>query len=90
MGKYSKVIKESTSRGSRRRLTSPVKALRPMNAWSATTGAKEESMFMSLTRLMGGVVLLAAVLALPGCGYNDLQGLDEVTKAAWWEGITQY
>ena len=47
-------------------------------------------MFMSLTRLMGGVVLLAAVLALPGCGYNDLQGLDEDTKAAWSEVINQY
>ena len=47
-------------------------------------------MFMSLTRSMGGVVLLAAVLALPGCGYNDLQGLDEDTKAAWSEVINQY
>ncbi|MBK8376735.1 MAG: LemA family protein [Nitrospira sp.] len=47
-------------------------------------------MFLSLTRLMGGVVLLAAVLALPGCGYNDLQGLDEDTKAAWSEVINQY
>jgi LemA protein len=47
-------------------------------------------MVMSLTRSMGGVVLLAAVLALPGCGYNDLQGLDEDTKAAWSEVINQY
>ena len=47
-------------------------------------------MFISLTRSMGGVVLLAAVLALSGCGYNDLQGLDEDTKAAWSEVINQY
>ena len=47
-------------------------------------------MVMSLMRSMGGVVLLAAVLALSGCGYNDLQGLDEDTKAAWSEVINQY
>lgn len=45
---------------------------------------------MSLMRSMVGVVLLAAVLALSGCGYNDLQGLDEDTKAAWSEVINQY
>jgi LemA protein len=47
-------------------------------------------MVMSLMRSMVGVVLLAAVLALSGCGYNDLQGLDEDTKAAWSEVINQY
>ncbi|HMI38956.1 MAG TPA: LemA family protein, partial [Nitrospiraceae bacterium] len=25
-----------------------------------------------------------------GCGYNDLQGLDEDTKAAWSEVVSQY
>src|SRR5512143_3991746 len=27
---------------------------------------------------------------LSGCGYNDLQGLDEDTKAAWCEVVNQY
>ncbi|MEX5214176.1 MAG: LemA family protein [Nitrospiraceae bacterium] len=36
-------------------------------------------------------VTLAVVLSLiTGCGYNDLQGLDEDTKAAWSEVINQY
>jgi LemA protein len=36
-------------------------------------------------------VVLAALLAMTtGCGYNDLQGLDEETKAAWSEVINQY
>lgn len=47
-------------------------------------------MVMSRMRSMSGVLLLAAILALPGCGYNDLQGLDEDTKAAWSEVINQY
>ena len=42
------------------------------------------------TRLRGVIVLLMASLTLPGCGYNDLQGLDEDTKAAWSEVINQY
>src|ERR1044071_3756073 len=29
-------------------------------------------------------------LGLSGCGYNDLQGLDEDTKATWSEVINQY
>ena len=29
--------------------------------------------------------VLAAVLALTGCGYNDFQRLDEQTKSAWSE-----
>src|SRR5262249_60150067 len=28
--------------------------------------------------------------SLWGCGYNDLQGLDEDTKAAWSEVVNQY
>lgn len=36
-------------------------------------------------------VALAALLILAtGCGYNDLQGLDEDTKAAWSEVVNQY
>lgn len=74
-----------------RSLTSSSKALglqyaSPMEE----AGAKEERMAMSVTRSIGAVLLLAGVLALPGCGYNDLQGLDEDTKAAWSEVINQY
>ena len=29
-------------------------------------------------------------VGLSGCGYNDLQGLDEDTKAAWSEMVNQY
>ena len=29
-------------------------------------------------------------VGLSGCGYNDLQGLDEDTKAAWSEVVNQY
>ncbi len=35
-------------------------------------------------------LLLTGLLAVSGCGYNDLQGLDEDTKAAWSEVINQY
>ena len=35
-------------------------------------------------------VALGGVLSLSGCGYNDLQGLDEDTKAAWSEVVNQY
>lgn len=34
--------------------------------------------------------LALAFLAVPGCGYNDLQGLDEDIKAAWSEVLNQY
>jgi hypothetical protein len=34
--------------------------------------------------------LLAAVLGLSGCGYNDFQRLDEQTKSAWSEVLNQY
>ena len=42
-----------------------------------------------------GVTSIAVVIGiglslLSGCGYNDLQGLDEDTKAAWSEVINQY
>jgi len=35
-------------------------------------------------------LLLTRMLTSSGCGYNDLQGLDEDTKAAWSEVINQY
>lgn len=37
------------------------------------------------------VTLLAlTLLVVPGCGYNDIQGLDEETNAAWSEVLNQY
>lgn len=41
---------------------------------------------------IGRTFLLSVVVAasLSGCGYNDLQGLDEDTKAAWSEVVNQY
>ena len=45
---------------------------------------------MPITRGMVAILLLTGVLALSGCGYNDLQGLEEDTKAAWSEVINQY
>ena len=47
-------------------------------------------MVTSVTRLMGAMLLFTGALTLSGCGYNDLQGLDEDTKAAWSEVINQY
>lgn len=38
--------------------------------------------------MMAAAVLLSA--SLSACGYNDLQGLDEDTKAAWSEVVNQY
>ena len=35
-------------------------------------------------------VILAAALALTGCGYNDFQKLDEATKAAWSDVLNNY
>jgi LemA protein len=34
--------------------------------------------------------LALTLLVAPGCGYNDLQGLDEDIKAAWSEVLNQY
>ncbi|MDH5585869.1 MAG: LemA family protein [Nitrospirota bacterium] len=34
--------------------------------------------------------LFLFMLSLSGCGYNDLQGLDEGTNAAWSEVLNQY
>lgn len=35
-------------------------------------------------------LLLAAVLSLSGCGYNEIQSSDESTKSAWSEVLNQY
>jgi LemA protein len=43
-----------------------------------------------LPRRLAVALLAAAVLALPGCGYNDFQTLDEQVKAAWAEVLSQY
>ena len=36
------------------------------------------------------LVVLAAVFALSGCGYNDFHRLDEQTHSAWAEVLNQY
>ena len=40
----------------------------------------------------GRMIVLSVLMStsLWGCGYNDLQGLDEDTKAAWSEVVNQY
>jgi len=35
-------------------------------------------------------LVMISGFSVSGCGYNDLQGLDEDTKAAWSEVINQY
>jgi LemA protein len=36
------------------------------------------------------IAITVLCVGLSGCGYNDLQGLDEDTKAAWSEVVSQY
>ena len=36
------------------------------------------------------VAATIVIVGLSGCGYNDLQGLDEDTKATWSEVVNQY
>lgn len=44
-----------------------------------------------MTRMLARIgALLALVIALTGCGYNDFQTLDETTKSAWGEVLNQY
>ncbi|HEY4957836.1 MAG TPA: LemA family protein [Caldimonas sp.] len=46
---------------------------------------------LSTARRLGLALLAAAALiGLPGCGYNDFQTLDEQVTAAWSEVLTQY
>ena len=40
--------------------------------------------------LFATVAITMLFAGLSGCGYNDLQGLDEDTKAAWSEVVNQY
>jgi len=40
--------------------------------------------------LVTSALLTLTLLAVPGCGYNDIQGLDEETNAAWSEVLNQY
>jgi len=43
-----------------------------------------------LRRLGLALVAAAAMLGLPGCGYNEFQTLDEQVTAAWAEVLSQY
>ena len=43
-----------------------------------------------MKRIAGIALLLAALLSLSGCGYNQLQSLDEQVKASWSEVLNQY
>jgi len=45
---------------------------------------------MSMKKFARFALTLAALLALGGCGYNDLQRQDEQIKAAWSEVLNQY
>jgi LemA protein len=45
---------------------------------------------MSPRHVLHAVVVVVVLSLSAGCGYNDLQGLDEDTKAAWSEVINQY
>jgi LemA protein len=39
---------------------------------------------------LAGIILIALMMLASGCGYNQLQGLDEDVKAAWSEVENQY
>jgi LemA protein len=41
-------------------------------------------------RLVLMLLAIAGALALPGCGYNEFQTLDEQVNAAWAEVLSQY
>jgi len=43
-----------------------------------------------MIRKLAAFLAVAAMLALNGCGYNDLQRQDEGIKAAWSEVLNQY
>ncbi len=45
---------------------------------------------MHVRRDVMTLMLAVMLLVLPGCGYNDLQGLDEDIKATWSEVLNQY
>ena len=43
-----------------------------------------------MKRFFSAVLVVLALSALGGCGYNDFQRLDEASKAAWSEVLNQY
>jgi LemA protein len=45
---------------------------------------------MQMTMMKRWLLILAAVLSLSGCGYNQFQSLDEASKSAWSEVLNQY
>jgi LemA protein len=44
----------------------------------------------ALRRLGLAALALAAIVGLPGCGYNEFQSLDEQVTAAWADVLAQY
>jgi LemA protein len=52
--------------------------------------SKEETMGRTWWNKTVLILAMIGVGSVSGCGYNDLQGLDEDTKAAWSEVINQY
>ena len=51
---------------------------------------KEETVMGRRISILATLVIVILFAGLSGCGYNDLQGLDEDTKAAWSEVVNQY
>jgi LemA protein len=51
---------------------------------------KEEIAMGRRLSTLATIVIGILFAGLSGCGYNDLQGLDEDTKAAWSEVVNQY
>jgi len=45
---------------------------------------------LTAVRMIAAGLLIVVVGAVLGCGYNDIQGLDEETNAAWSEVLNQY
>ncbi|MBS0339202.1 MAG: LemA family protein [Proteobacteria bacterium] len=43
-----------------------------------------------MTMIKRWLVMIAVLVSLTGCGYNDFQRLDEATKSAWSEVLNQY
>ena len=53
-----------------------------------TTGPSQAR--VSPGRGLKGLLATLALLALSGCGYNNIQTADEGTKQAWSEVVNQY
>jgi LemA protein len=45
---------------------------------------------MTMRRWLSNLILVAAVAALSGCGYNKLQAQDEAVSGSWSEVVNQY